>query len=119
MHPTIKTMRSTAPSVPDLGTYEVGQTIFFCAHRDPAPPWKYQEFVCFKVKVERTTEKAVLLVDAISKSRRSTWVPKSLLARAKKEWDGTVTHSYLLGNKLENEAGFSVDAIYNNEGGSY
>lgn len=119
MHPTIKTMRSSAPSVPDLGTYEVGQTIFLCAHRDDAPRWKYQEFVCFKVKVERETEKAVLLVDTLSKTRRSTWVPKSLLARAKKEWDGTVTHGYLLGKKLENEAGFVVDVIYTNYGGCY
>lgn len=119
MHPNIKTARSSISTSADDGTYSAGKIISICAHRDASPPWKLQEFSVFKARVERITERAVLLVDILSKSRKSVWVPKSLLALAKADEHGSLTHSYLVGHKLEGEAGFTIDVVYDNEGGLY
>lgn len=76
-----------------------------CKRWDSAP-WEPQEFVVYKAKVERETEKAVLLVDATSSRRRSTWMPKSAL-----KGDKSGCLSTWANGKLDS-AGFSeIDVI--------
>jgi hypothetical protein len=55
---------------------KVPSVLSLVCKRWDARSWEFQELVEFKVKAERETEKAVLLVDATSQRRRSTWMPK-------------------------------------------
>lgn len=63
-------MSNTSPSPAGL---------LLTAKRWDAKPWEPQELVVYKARVERETEKAVLLVDLNSRSRRSVWMPKAAL----------------------------------------
>jgi hypothetical protein len=60
-------------------TLSVGTVLSLVCKRWDSKPWELEELVAYKVKVERETEKAVLLVDETSPRRRSTWMPKKAL----------------------------------------
>ncbi len=67
-------MLSSSPSA------SAPSTLSLVCKRWDARPWEHQELVVYKARVERETEKAVLLVDAsTAKRRRSCWLPKRAL----------------------------------------